>query len=49
MWLKDAGIRLYPEKKFTHNYYQGKCFDTTCNIPDIKSMQNINKMIEMAE
>jgi hypothetical protein len=26
-----------------------KCFDTTCNIPDIKSMQNINKMLEMAE
>jgi hypothetical protein len=21
----------------------------TCNIPDIKSMQNINKMLEMAE
>jgi hypothetical protein len=23
--------------------------DTTCNIPDIKSMQNRNKMLEMAE
>jgi hypothetical protein len=36
------------KKKF-HNFCQGKCSDTTCNIPDIKSMQNRNKMLEMAE
>jgi hypothetical protein len=35
-------------KKITHNFYQGKCSDTTCNIPDIKSMQNRNNMLEMA-
>jgi hypothetical protein len=49
MWLKDVGIRLYPKKNLTHNFCQGKCSDTTCNIPDIKSMQNGNKMLEMAE
>ena len=37
------------EKKITHNFSQGKCSDTTCNIPNIKSMQNKNKMLEMAE
>jgi hypothetical protein len=36
-------------KKKSHNFCQGKCSDTTCNIPDIKSMQNRNKMLEMAE
>jgi hypothetical protein len=36
-------------KKNSHNFCQGKCSDTTCNILDIKSMQNINKMLEMAE
>jgi hypothetical protein len=36
-------------KKSSHNFCQGKCSDTTCNIPDIKSMQNRNKMLEMVE
>jgi hypothetical protein len=35
--------------KFTHNLCQGKFSDTTCNMPDIKSTQNKNKMLEMAE
>jgi hypothetical protein len=30
-------------------FYRGKCSDTTCNIPDIKSMQNKNKMLEMVD
>jgi hypothetical protein len=37
------------KKKLTHNFCRGKCSDTTCNIPDIKSMQNKNKMLEMAD
>jgi hypothetical protein len=37
------------EKKNSHKFCQGKCFDSTCNIPDIKSMQNRNKMLEMVE
>jgi hypothetical protein len=37
------------EKKLTHNLCRGKCSDTTCNIPNIKSMQNKNKMLEMAD
>jgi hypothetical protein len=49
LWLKEARICLYPEKKLTHNFCQGKCFDTTCNMLDIKSMQNRNKIIEMAD
>jgi hypothetical protein len=35
------------KKKLTHNLCRGKFFDTTCNILDIKSMHNINKMLEM--
>jgi hypothetical protein len=37
------------KKNLTHNFCRGKCSDTTCNIPDIKSMQNKNKMLEMAD
>jgi hypothetical protein len=37
------------EKNLTHNFYQGKCCDTTSNKQDIKSMQNRNKMLVMAE
>jgi hypothetical protein len=37
------------KKNLTHTFYRGKCSDTTCNIPDIKCMQNRNKMLEMVE
>jgi hypothetical protein len=37
------------KNKITHNFFQGKCSDTTCNLPGIKTMQNINKMLVMAE
>jgi hypothetical protein len=37
------------KKQLTHNLCRGKCSDTTCNIPDIKSMQKRNKMLEMAD
>jgi hypothetical protein len=37
------------KKNLTHNFCRGKCSDTTCNIPDIKSMQNKNKMLEMTD
>jgi hypothetical protein len=37
------------KKNLTHNFCRGKCSDTTCNIPDIKSMQNRNTMLEMAD
>jgi len=33
------------KKKLIYNFFQGKCSDTACNIPNIKSMQNINKML----
>jgi hypothetical protein len=50
LWLKDVGIRLYLEKKnLTHTFCQGKCSDTTCNMTNIKCMQNINKILEMAK
>jgi hypothetical protein len=48
--LKTLEYVSTPKKKsLTHTSYQGKCSDTTCNIPDIKCMQNINKMLVMAE
>jgi hypothetical protein len=47
--LKTSEYVSTLEKKKSHNFCQGKCFDTTCNIPDIKSMKNRNKMLEMAE
>jgi hypothetical protein len=34
------------EKKLPTIFFRGKCYDTTCNILDIKSMQK--KMLEMA-
>jgi hypothetical protein len=37
------------KKKLTHTFCRGKCSNTTCNILDIKSMQNRNKMLEMVE
>jgi hypothetical protein len=37
------------KKNLTYTFFRGKCSDTTCNIPDIKCIQNINKMLEMAE
>jgi hypothetical protein len=33
--------QIYPQ------FLPRKCSDTTCNIPDIKSIQNINKMLEI--
>jgi hypothetical protein len=47
--LKTSEYVSTLKKKLTHTFCRGKCSDTTCNIPDIKSMQNINKMLEMAE
>jgi hypothetical protein len=35
------------KKILTHNLCRGKCSDTTSSIPDIKSIHNINKMLEM--
>jgi hypothetical protein len=35
-------------KNISHNFCRGKFSKTTCNILDIKSMQNRNKMLEMA-
>jgi hypothetical protein len=31
------------KKKNSHNFFQGKCSDTTCKIPNIINMQNRNK------
>jgi hypothetical protein len=49
LYLKDVGIRLYPEKNLPTIFCRGKCSDTTCNIPYVKSMENKNKMLEMAD
>jgi hypothetical protein len=47
--LKTSEYVSTLKKNLTNNFYQGKFSDTTCNIPYIKSMQNINKMLEMAD
>jgi hypothetical protein len=38
-----------PDSHKLHHSWAARGSQVACNIPDIKSMQNINEMLEMAE